>query len=325
MEVKKYSDKIVHVPIMTDKVIELLDPVEGGIYVDCTLGGGGHAEAIYKKIKTNGTVIGIDCDAGAINNTELRLKKIFCNNNSNSLIHDKGSIRFVHANYIYIQDALKILGFNKVDGILLDLGLSSDQLNDFDRGFSFNANGKLDLRFDTTEGEPAYELINRLKEDDITQLILKYGEEKYARKISHEIITKRKTKNIETADELAEIIRNCVPKKRTTLSKSFNSRSIIIDPATKTFQALRIAVNKELDSLKTLLDLAPNILKQNGKIVVISFHALEDRIVKNTFRNNPVWKIITKKPIISSTAELQQNPRSRSAKLRCASLTTENQ
>ncbi|MDR2641966.1 MAG: 16S rRNA (cytosine(1402)-N(4))-methyltransferase RsmH [Planctomycetaceae bacterium] len=324
MDFKEYSDRTVHVPIMTDKMIELLNPVIGGVYVDCTLGGGGHTEAIYKKIKTKGTIIGIDSDAAAINRTELRFKRIFCNDNSNSLIHSEGSIRLVHANYIYTPDALTMLGIDKVDGILLDLGLSSDQLNDQERGFSFNAYGKLDLRFDTTEGEPAYALINRLKEEDIAYLIFKYSEEKYARKIAHEIITKRKTKDIETAIELAEIVRNCVPKKRIINFKSYNSRSIIIDPATKTFQALRIAVNKELDSLETILNIAPKILKQNGKIIVISFHALEDKIVKNTFRNNPNWKIITKKPIISSQTELQQNPRSRSAKLRCASFVGDN-
>jgi 16S rRNA (cytosine1402-N4)-methyltransferase len=305
---------------MTDEVIDLLKPVVGGIYIDGTLGGGGHTEAIYKKIQTKGTIIGIDSDIAAINRTESRLKKIFCTNNSNSLIHDEGSIRLVHANYTYAPDVLKLLGIVEVDGILLDLGLSSDQLNDVDRGFSFNADGELDLRFDNTEGEPAHSLINRLKEDDIANLIFQYGEEKFARRIAREIVAKRKIKNIETAAELAEIVRNCVPQKRPVNFRSPNSRSIIIDPATKTFQALRIAVNRELDSLKNILNIAPKLLKQNGKIIVISFHALEDRIVKNALKNNPDWEIITKKPIISSQSELQQNPRSRSAKLRCAFL-----
>ncbi|MDR2171171.1 MAG: 16S rRNA (cytosine(1402)-N(4))-methyltransferase RsmH [Planctomycetaceae bacterium] len=320
MDIEYFSKETVHVPIMVDEVIGLLNPVEGGIYVDGTLGGGGHTEAIYKKIQTKGTIIGVDSDAAAINRAESRLKKIFCNNNSNSLSHAEGSIRFVHANYTYAPEALKMLGIDKVDGILLDLGLSSDQLNDDERGFSFNSNGKLDLRFDITEGEPAHLLINRLKEEDIACMIFQYGEEKFARKIAREIVAKRKIKNIETAAELAEIIRNCTPKRRTPKVKSYNSRSIIIDPATKTFQALRIAVNKELESLKTILNLAPKLLKQNGKIIVISFHSLEDRIVKNSFKNNPNWNIITKKPIISSQSELEQNPRSRSAKLRCAEL-----
>lgn len=312
---------------MVDEIINLLNPVTGGIYVDCTLGGGGHTEAIYKKIQTKGTIIGIDSDHNAINHTESRLKKIFCNNNSNpnsnSLIHPEGSIRLVHANYTYTQDALKMLGIEKVNGILLDLGLSSDQLIDNERGFSFNSNGQLDLRFDTTEGEPAHVLINRLKEEDLALIFFQYGDEKYARRIAREIVTKRKIKKIETSNELAEIVRNCVPKKIPNQSRFYNSRSIIIDPATKTFQALRIAVNKELESLKTILNTAPKILKKDGKIIVISFHALEDRIVKNTFKNNLLWKIITKKPIISSQNELKQNPRSRSAKLRCAALISE--
>ncbi|MDR2761993.1 MAG: 16S rRNA (cytosine(1402)-N(4))-methyltransferase RsmH [Planctomycetaceae bacterium] len=322
MTFANFSDRTVHVPIMVDEIIELLNPTEGGIYVDGTLGGGGHAIAIYKKIKTKGTIIGIDSDKDAINRTESQLKKIFCNNNSDSLIHSEGAIRLVHANYTYAQEALKMLGIDKVDGILLDLGLSSDQLNDTERGFSFNANGKLDLRFDTSEDEPAHTLVNRLKEEDLASIIFQYGEEKYARKIAREIIVTRKTKNIETANELAEIVRNCVPKK-IPVNRRYNSRSIIIDPATKTFQALRIAVNKELESLKTILNIAPKILKQNGKIIVISFHALEDRIVKNTFKNNSQWNIVTKKPLVSSKTELQKNPRSRSAKLRCATLINE--
>ncbi|MDR1479036.1 MAG: 16S rRNA (cytosine(1402)-N(4))-methyltransferase RsmH [Planctomycetaceae bacterium] len=320
MNIEEFSNRTVHVPIMIDEVIDLLKPVVGGVYIDGTLGGGGHTEAIYKKIQTKGTIIGIDSDVAAINRTESRLKKIFCKNNSNSLVHHEGAIRLVHANYTYAQDVLKLLGLDRVDGILLDLGLSSDQLNDVERGFSFNADGELDLRFDTTEGEPAHTLINRLREKDIANLIFQYGDEKFARRIAREIINKRKTKNIETAVELAEIVRNCVPQKKPANIRLQNSRSIIIDPATKTFQALRIAVNKELDSLKNILNIAPKILKQNGKIIVISFHALEDRIVKNTLKNNPAWEIITKKPIISSQSELQQNPRSRSAKLRAAAL-----
>ncbi|MDR1925858.1 MAG: 16S rRNA (cytosine(1402)-N(4))-methyltransferase RsmH [Planctomycetaceae bacterium] len=324
------SNVTVHVPVMLGEVIELLDPVSGAVYVDGTIGGGGHTEAIFRKMQMQGTIIGMDADAAAIDRTETRLKKIFdgncfanSDNPSNPITTNNNTnrIRFVHANYTYLDDALDLLEIDKVDGILLDLGLSSDQLADLERGFSFDSCGKLDLRFDVTEGEPAYALINRLREDDIANLIFKLSDEPYARRIANKIVTYRKTKQIETAIELAEIIRGCVPKqwyKQNDKNRPYNSRAIMIDPATKTFQALRIAVNKELESLEKILKSAPKRLKQNGKIIIISFHSLEDRIVKNAFKENTDLEIITKKPITSSQEELEKNPRARSAKLRCA-------
>jgi 16S rRNA (cytosine1402-N4)-methyltransferase len=355
----------VHIPVLIQEVIEFLSPDPQGIYVDGTLGGGGHTEAIVQKIReiqkigkireiqkstphitkniaeTSGIVIGMDRDIAAINRTEKRLHNIFDNFdkekekekksehneknqpeflpdifNSKNILDKKFPVRFAHANYRHFDEVLDLLQIEKIDGFLLDLGLSSDQLMDEERGFSFDSTGLLDLRFDTTEGETARELLERLKEDEIADIIYQFGEERYSRRIARAIVEHRKAKQpIQTAYELAELVRSCVPRERRTNSKG---HSATLDPATRTFQALRIAVNNELDALKSVLKIAPNRLKPNGVMVVISFHSLEDRIVKNAFRDDPHWEIITKKPVIPSEEEIKRNPRARSAKLRAA-------
>jgi 16S rRNA (cytosine1402-N4)-methyltransferase len=339
----------VHIPVLIREVIEFLSPDPTGIYVDGTLGGGGHTEAITKKIQEtqkstrnvaerSGMVIAMDRDIAAINRTEKRLHNIFDqfdkfdkedgNNkksqpeylsdtfNSNNTLDKKFPIRFAHANYCHFDEVLDLLQIEKIDGFLLDLGLSSDQLTDGERGFSFDSTGLLDLRFDTTEGETARELLERLKEDEIADIIYQFGEERYSRRIAQAIVERRKARQpVQTAYELAELVRSRVPRERRTNSKS---HSVNLDPATRTFQALRIFVNDELGALKNVLNTVPNRLKPNGVMVVISFHSLEDRMVKNAFRDDPRWEIITKKPVIPSEEEIKRNPRARSAKLRAA-------
>ncbi|MDR2438017.1 MAG: 16S rRNA (cytosine(1402)-N(4))-methyltransferase RsmH [Planctomycetaceae bacterium] len=324
----------VHVPVLLQEVIDFLSPDSKGIYVDGTLGGGGHTQAIVQKIQkiqetsniyqlTNpieksGIVIAMDRDIAAINQTEKRLRKIFSNQNKlpNHTFDKKFPIRFAHANYRYVDEVLDLLQIKNIDGFLLDLGLSSDQLIDNERGFSFDSTGLLDLRFDVTEGETAYELLERLKENEIANIIYQFGEERYSRRIARAIAERRKAgQPIRTACELAELIRSRMPRKQRTNSKKY---SVNLDPATRTFQALRIAVNDELGALESVLKTVPNRLKPNGVMVIISFHSLEDRIVKNAFRNDPLWEIITPKPVTPSEEEIKRNPRARSAKLRAA-------
>ncbi|MDR2706973.1 MAG: 16S rRNA (cytosine(1402)-N(4))-methyltransferase RsmH, partial [Planctomycetaceae bacterium] len=290
--------------------------------------------------ETSGMVIAMDRDIAAINRTEKRLHKIFDKENEDkekkqseylpdtfnintfntaetfNKSDKKFPIRFAHANYCHFDEVLDLLQIEKIDGFLLDLGLSSDQLLDGERGFSFDSTGLLDLRFDTTEGETARELLERLTEEEIADIIYQFGEERYSRRIARAIVERRKARqSIQTAHELAELVRSCVPRERRTNTKSHSAN---LDPATRTFQALRIAVNDELGALKNVLKIVPNRLKQNGVMVVLSFHSLEDRMVKNAFRDDPCWEIITKKPVIPSEEEIKRNPRARSAKLRAA-------
>lgn len=213
---------------------------------------------------------------------------------------------FVHANYADIPEHLSQLGIERVHGIFLDLGLSSDQLQDRDRGFSFHAEGDLDLRFNQQAGEPAWRLINRLSEKHLADLIYEFGEERMSRRIARRIVAARHESEIRTAVQLAEIVRRCVPR-------SWNHS---IDPATRTFQALRIAVNDELKWLKVAISRLPDLLAIGGRMAVISFHSLEDRIVKQGFNESEKLKIVTRKPIQASDQEVSENPRSRSAKLR---------
>ncbi len=298
------SINTVHVPVLFHEVLEGLALKEGGTYIDGTLGGGGHSLAIAEKIGPKGLLLGIDRDAQAISRAELRIK---------TALPDR-SVRFAHANYCDFPEALNLLHLSKVDGFLLDLGLSSDQLADRNRGFSFDSDGDLDLRFDITEGVPAYELLNKWSAEKIADTIFKFGEERCSRKIARAIIEKRP---IQKAAELAEICRRCVPQPPPWSKHK-------IDSATRTFQALRIAVNEELRSLEIFLDQAVRFLAPKGRIAIISFHSLEDRIVKNFFRETPLLNILTKKPIEAAESEKEANPRSRSAKLRIAELRCPN-
>ena len=285
----------VHLPVLLDEVLQWLSPQPGAVLVDGTLGGGGHAKALAEKVGPNGLIIGIDRDPAAVDATSRSLKGL--------------PVELVQANYCDLPEILDRLGVDSIDGAVLDLGLSSDQLADDARGFSFSAEGPLDLRYDSLSGESARRLINRLSEEHLTKLLSTYGEERYSRRIARAIVARRCQRPIETARELAELIRCSVPR---------NPRGERIDPATRTFQALRIAVNDELKSLEIALRRIPGRMRVGARMAVISFHSLEDRRVKEAFRSDERLKVLTTKPLRANGAETAANPRSRSAKMRVA-------
>ncbi|MGI9495789.1 MAG: 16S rRNA (cytosine(1402)-N(4))-methyltransferase RsmH [Mariniblastus sp.] len=284
----------IHIPVLPQEVIDGLNPQPGSTIVDGTLGGGGHAEVILERIGATGTLFGFDRDPIAVEDTKTRISA----ENAHLII----------ANYSDMPEQLSLFDVTQVDGILLDLGLSSDQLADRERGFSFHSDGPLDLRFNQMAGEPAAKLVNRLSEKHLADLIYEFGEERFSRRIARKIVKLRHANKIETAAQLANIVRPCIPR---TKKKS-------IDPATKTFQALRIAVNEELKWLKVAVNRLPDLLAPGGRIAIISFHSLEDRIVKQALQQNDQLEILSRKPIMAGEEELMNNPRSRSAKLRVA-------
>lgn len=284
----------IHIPVLPVEVIEGMNPQAGDTVVDGTLGGGGHAAELLGRIGESGRLIAFDRDPAAVEETSSRI--------------DAPNATLIASNYADIPEYLQELDIESVQSILLDLGLSSDQLADRDRGFSFQSEGPLDLRFNPLAGESAGRLVNGLSEKRLADLIYEYGEERFSRRIARKIVKIRHAEKIETAAMLARIVRSCVPK----------SKKNPIDPATRTFQALRIAVNEELKWLKVAMRRLPDCLSIGGRIVVISFHSLEDRIVKQALRQNENLKVLTKKPIQAGEAELESNPRSRSAKLRIA-------
>jgi 16S rRNA (cytosine1402-N4)-methyltransferase len=281
-----------HVPVLAEEVIAWLRPQPGQRVVDGTLGGGGHTRLLAQAVGKAGLVIAIDRDPLAVDRAASELRGL--------------PVRAVQANYSDIPEVLGQLGIESVDGILLDLGLSSDQLADDDRGFSFQSAGPLDLRFDASRGEPAWKLIDRLSAEHLADLIYRYGEERYSRKVARRIVETRRKAPIRTSAELAAIIRRTVPR----------THADRIDPATRTFQALRIAVNDELKWLEVGLRRLPDCLRPGGRLVVISFHSLEDRLVKDAFRNDGRLRVLTRRPVRPTESESIDNPRSRSAKLR---------
>jgi 16S rRNA (cytosine1402-N4)-methyltransferase len=288
------SDATVHVPVLLTEILEYLRPAAGGVFVDGTLGGGGHTRALVERVGEAGRVIALDLDPEPVRRAEHVLAG--------------KPVAVVAASYADIPEILDELEIAAVDGVLLDLGLSSDQLADATRGFSFQSDGELDLRYDAEHGEPAWRMLARLSEEHIADLIYQYGEERFSRRIARRIVEERRTSPIRTASELASLVRSCVPR----------SRRHDIDPATRTFQALRIAVNGELDNLKIALRRLPDRLKPGGRLAIISFHSLEDRLVKAAFRDDPRLTAITRKPIVAIEDEINRNPRARSAKLRVA-------
>jgi len=283
-----------HVPVMPAEVLAALSPRPGQIMVDATVGGGGHAHLIAEHLGPTGRLIGLDRDPAMLALARPRLMDY--------------PATLVESNFDQLRGVLDQLGIEAVDGVLADLGMSSDQLDDAERGFSFQQTGPLDMRLNPAEDEPASSLLKRLSERDLADLFWKYGEERFSRRIARRIVEIRRRTPLETTEQLAELIRRCVPRPR--------GRQI--DPATRVFQALRIAVNDELGALERLLADLPSCLKSGGRAVVISFHSLEDRRVKQAFRDRKVWQVLTKKPIQSSEDELRRNPRARSAKLRAA-------
>ncbi|MCC9609019.1 16S rRNA (cytosine(1402)-N(4))-methyltransferase RsmH [Blastopirellula sp. JC732] len=285
----------VHVSVLPQEVIEYLDPQPGQIFADGTLGGGGHTRQLAERVGDTGLVIACDRDLAAIERAEQSLRGL--------------PIKVTQRNFSELPSVLKELEIDQIDGLLLDLGLSSDQLADRNRGFSFDSDGPLDLRFDDTEGDTAADLVNLLSEKDLADVIYQNGEERLSRRIAKKICLRRKEKPFLLANDLAELCASCYP------ARGAKER---IHPATRTFQALRIAVNRELSSLESILKTAPDFVRVGGKIAIISFHSLEDRRVKEAFREDPRLEPVTKKPIIPSEEEILRNPRSRSAKLRVA-------
>ncbi len=279
---------------MLADAIEWLLPVPGKVLVDGTFGGGGHTAALAKLIEPSGRILAMDLDSEAIERSESVVASL--------------PVDLAIGSYTKIPELLKSFDVEQVDGILLDIGLSSDQLADEERGFSYQSSGALDLRFDRSRGEAAWQLLARLDERNLANMIYEYGEERMSRRIAKRIVAQRHENPIRTADQLADLIRSCVPR----------SRGHNIDPATRTFQALRIAVNQELASLEQALERLPDCLSPGGRLVIISFHSLEDRIVKHAFRNDPRLEVLTKRPVRPSEEELKHNPRARSAKLRVA-------
>lgn len=286
----------IHVPVLADEVVQWLAPQAGHTIVDGTLGGGGHTRLLAERVGHDGDVIALDRDPAAIEAAETNLSGL--------------PVKLVNANFCELPEVLVELKIEAVDGILLDLGLSSDQLADPARGFSFNSPGELDLRFDPTTGEPAWRLLQRLSAEHLADLIYTFGEERFSRRIARRIVEVRRATPIRTASQLADLVRRCVPASRQN-----------IDPATRTFQALRIAVNEELQSLDTALRRLPSCLRRGGRWAVISFHSLEDRRVKEAFRGAHDLQVLTSKPIRPTASEIETNPRSRSSRLRIAEKT----
>jgi 16S rRNA (cytosine1402-N4)-methyltransferase len=278
-----------------DQVIDLLNPCSGDIFFDGTLGFGGHSYEICRKIMPEGIHIGTDRDLKALNEAKLKLMEF----SDRSHLYNLPYSRFT--------EVLKDCGLQAVDKVLLDIGVSSMQLDDASRGFSFQTNAPLDMRMDTKQDHTAADLIAQLPEKELADLIYNYGEERFSRRIAKRIVENRRKKSIKTTEELASIVRASVPGR----SK--------IDKATRTFQALRIAVNDELGELNRFLSEIFDCLSVNGRIAIICFHSLEDRIVKNAFRDAAKFdnfKLLTKKPVTAEDDEIKNNPRSRSAKLR---------
>ncbi|OAI46281.1 S-adenosyl-methyltransferase [Planctomycetaceae bacterium SCGC AG-212-F19] len=287
-----------HVSVLPREVLDFLAPAPGQVIVDATLGGGGHARLLAERVAPTGRVIGIDCDAAMLELARARL--------------EGWPTTLMQANFDQLPAVLKNLGVQAVDGVLADLGVSSDQLDAAQRGFSFQQPGPLDMRLNPDEGEPASALVQRLNERDLADLIYEYGEERFSRRIARRIVETRERTPLETTEQLAELVRQCVPRPK--------GRKPGIDTATRTFQALRIAVNDELGSLERLLAALPRCLKPGGRAALISFHSLEDRRVKRAFADRAVWQVLTKKPVQASDDEVRTNPRARSAKLRAAIL-----
>jgi 16S rRNA (cytosine1402-N4)-methyltransferase len=291
---------VFHVPVMSREVLEYLDPKAGGVFLDGTLGLAGHSRLMAEKVGDSGRLICLDRDESSL----VKAKE--------NLVSFHGQLNLIHSNFNEFDLVLKKLGVSQVDGMLFDLGISSFQLNNLQRGFSFKAEGPLDMRMDQTGSVSAENLVNELSEEELADIIFQYGEERYSRRIARSIIQYRKHKRLSTAAELEEIIFTSVP---------LAYRRQRIHPATRTFQALRIAVNKELDSLTALMEKFLDYLKIGGRIAVISFHSLEDRIVKEKFKDlskkNEI-SLLFKKPLRPCEDEININPRARSARLRVA-------
>jgi 16S rRNA (cytosine1402-N4)-methyltransferase len=306
-----------HIPVMAVEVLEMLAPAPGSLQIDATLGGGGHTERILEATDPDGRLLGLDADGAAIARVAGRLQPRF---GDRLVLHQ--------ANFRELATVAPEAGFAKVDGALFDLGLSSYQLADTDRGFGFRAGGPLDMRFDTSHGVPAAELLATLDANELAALFGRYGEEPRAGRIARAIVDARRTAPVETAEELAALVERVAPPNPRQPRRTH--------PATRVFQALRIAVNEEMDALREGLAAALDLLRPGGRLVVLSYHSLEDRIVKRFFADerrgcvcppelpvcvcgrNPRLRLVTRPSLTPSAAEVEANPRARSARLRAA-------
>ncbi len=310
-----------HTPVMVQEVIDHLAPEPGGTYVDGTLGGGGHARRILSRIGPGGRLVGIDRDADAIENARKTLTGF------------GEALHLVHDSFSNLPEILARLGIEAVDGVLLDLGVSLHQIRDGGRGFSFSVDEPLDMRMDRRTGETARDLVNRLDRDRLAGIFREYGEERFARRIAGRIVSRRRDRPFETSKDLAAVIRSAVPGPR-------HRGAGRIDPATRSFMALRIAVNAELEHLDNFLAALAEggaaIFRPGGRICVLAFHSLEDRIVKRRFQEmekgcicppalprcacgrSPCFRVLTRKPLRPDSAEVAQNPMARSTRLRAA-------
>jgi 16S rRNA (cytosine1402-N4)-methyltransferase len=283
-----------HTPVLLGEVLEWLQPRPGGVHVDATVGLGGHAAAITERIGPEGQLIGIDRDPEAVALASRRLAGF------------GDRVRIAHANFDRLAAVLDALGIGQVDGVLFDLGVSSLQLDTPSRGFSFRDAGPLDMRMDPGEARTAADLVNRLPQHDLADILHRYGEERFARRVAREIVRRRP---LRTTEELRDAVRAAVPRR--TWPRN-------VDVATRTFQALRIAVNRELESLERVIPQTVGRLQPGGRIVVIAFHSLEDRIVKRALAADQRLHVLTRKPVRPGPQEVARNPRSRSARLRAA-------
>jgi len=287
----------IHLPVMAEEVIKFLEPADGGLYVDGNLGLGGHTERILECSHPTGQVIGFEWDADALNMAQKRLARF------------GKRVRFIRRNFAALEETLMELGIMQIDGLLLDLGVSSLQLDSSGRGFSFRGNEPLDMRMDDRASQTAADLVNRASEQELADIFFYYGEERQARRIAARIVEQRRAHKIETTEQLVGIIENAIPRK-------FWPKKIHV--ATKVFQALRIAVNRELENLNKILADGAAFLRPGARFCVIAFHSLEDRLVKQAFRENSAYHVLTPKPVVATKEECQLNPRARSAKLRAA-------
>ena len=308
-----------HTSVLLHETIENLNPQNGGLYVDATFGGGGHAKYLLSKLE-NGTLIGFDQDEYAIKSAQLNFASLLDPNSDPKL-------QLVHDNFSHLKKNLVELGYqNGIDGIYYDLGVSSPQFDQAGRGFSYRCDARLDMRMDESESLDAYQLVNNSSQKELADILYKFGDEKYSRQIARKIVERRQNRPIETTFELVEVIKEAIP--------AF-ARRTGGHPAKKTFQALRVAVNHELDVLRESLEEAIELLKPGGRISVITFQSDEDKIVKNIFRKysevevprgmpmipdsmKPTLRLVNRKPIVASKEELENNNRSHSAKLRVA-------
>ncbi len=282
-----------HRPVLLNEVFEWLAPREGSVLVDGTVGAGGHAAVLGSRVGSTGRVIGLDRDPEMLALAGQATRGL--------------PVTLLQSPYSALGEVLDDLGIDAVDGVLLDLGLSTDQLHWSHRGFSFAHEGPLDMRFDPNSEVTAADLVNTRNEEELARLFFEYGEERYSRRVARRIVAARRVEPIRTTGRLAEIVRKSIPGKWGP-----------IDPATRVFQALRIAVNEELDHLDHTLALLPQVLRSGGRAAIISFHSLEDRRVKVAFRDDPQLTALTRKPLVASAEEVATNPRARSAKLRVA-------